>query len=189
MKRAVVGQRVARLPFQVGDGGASPTPRLHFTPCLVSAVVPLLTAEHYLGPTSGGRYAFAGWVDDELVAAQVYRHPTARMLPNEGTWLELSRWCLTPAAGDNAGSRMMRWVAHWLRSNAPDVTILVSYSDPSQGHTGALYRASGWLDSPTHHTTRWRSDGIGYPSGHGSWDGIHTMHPKERWVFHLKANA
>ena len=44
-------------------------------------------------------------VDDVMVACQVWRWPTARMLPSDGSWLELSRWCLTADAGRNAGSR------------------------------------------------------------------------------------
>ena len=183
--RAVVGQRVVRLPFLAGDGGASPTPRLHFTHATAGEVAPLLANHHYLGSTAGGRHSFAGWVDDELVAAMVFRWPTARMLPSDGTLLELSRWCLTPEAGKNAGSRMMRWVARWLRTNEAGVEALVSYSDPSVGHVGALYRASGWIDWPTHITTRWRADGIGYASGNGSWNGVERQAAKERWLFRL----
>jgi hypothetical protein len=186
---AVVGQRVARLPFLAGDGGASPTPRLHFTTATVAECAPLLASEHYLGPIGAGRCAFAGWVDDVLVACQVYKWPTARLLPSDGTWLELSRWCLTPDAGKNAGSRMMAWVARQLRRAYPNVTTLVSYSDPVHGHTGALYRASGWVESPTHYTLRYRANGVGYPSGAGSWNGRDIASPKERWVFELKASA
>jgi hypothetical protein len=183
--RAVVVQRVARLPFQVGGGGASPTPRLHFTTATASEVNPLLASEHYLGTIPSGRVSFAGWVDDELVACQVYRWPTARMLPSDGSWLELSRWCLTPTAGKNAGSRMMRWVVRWLRTNAPGVSTLVSYSDPVHGHTGALYKASGWMYAPTHHGSRFDANGVGYPSGHGSWDGQTIQTPKHRWIWVL----
>jgi hypothetical protein len=184
---AVVAQRVARLPFLAGGGGASPTPRLHFTPATVDEVNPLLSCEHYLGPVSSCRYAFAGWVDDELVACQVWRWPTARMLPSDGSWLELSRWCLTPDAGRNAGSRMMAWAARWLRRNASGVTTLVSYSDPVHGHTGALYKASGWAYTPTHHGDRYDANGVGYPSGHGSWDGETVQSPKHRWTRQVAA--
>lgn len=182
---AVEVQRVARLPFQAEGDGSSPIPRLHFTTATAAEVASLLASEHYLGPIYRASYAFAGWVDDELVAAMVFAQPTARMLPADGSWLELVRWCLTPDAGKNAGSRMMAWVARYLRAHAPRVTTLVSYSDPSRGHTGALYRASGWTDDPTHHTLRFRANGRGYPSGHGSWDGVTVQSPKERWRFQL----
>jgi hypothetical protein len=183
--RAVVAYEVARLPFQADGGGASPTPRLHFTSATVEEVNPLLSGNHYLGPTKAARQCFAGWVDDVLVAAQVYRWPTARMLPSDGTWLELSRWCLTPAAGKNAGSRMMRWARSAIRREMPGVTVLVSYSDPVHGHSGALYKASGWKYEPTHHGQRYDANGRGYPSGHGSWNGVDVQSPKHRWIYEV----
>lgn len=177
---AEVVQRVARLPFQAGNGGASPTPRLHFTPCSAREVAPLLADHHYLGPLGAARFGIAGWVDDELVACQLWRHPTARMLPADGSVLELSRWCLIPAAGENAGSRMMGWARRWLRK-VSTASVGVSYSDLTR-HTGALYRASGWEPWPTHHADRFLANGVGYPSGHGKWtrDG-QVESPKMRW--------
>ena len=183
----MVAQRVARLPFQAEDAGSIPSSRLHFAVAEVAEVNWLLSAEHYLGPASSASWCCAGFVDDTLVAAMVYRWPTARMLPNDGTWLELSRWCLTPECGRNAGSRMMRWAASQLRRAMPATQTLVSYSDPGHGHTGALYRASGWTSSPTHHQERLAANGVGYPSGHGSWDGLTIQKPKHRWLYPLVA--
>lgn len=179
MNRAVVGQRVARLPFQAEDDGASPIPRLHFETATTVEVNSLLVNEHYLGPSRAGQYCYAGWLNDELVAAMVFRWPTARHLPCDGTWLELSRWCLTSDAGKNAGSRMMGWVARHLRRHSPRVDLLVSYSDPSQGHTGALYRASGWVWAPTWHRLS------PPPTGNGSWNGRDHQSVKDRWLFAL----
>ncbi len=179
MIRASVVQ-VARLPFPAEDGGANPTSTLHVETATVTEINPLLASAHYLGPVSSARVCFAGWVADELVACQAWRWPTARMVPTD--WLELSRWCLTLEAGENAGSRMMGYVRRWIRRNIPKVTALVSYSDPSRGHTGALYRASGWSYAPTHHGLRYDLDGVGYASGHGSWDGQTIQSPKHRWM-------
>jgi hypothetical protein len=181
---AVVVQ-VARLPFLAGDGGASPTPRLHLTTATVQEVNPLLAASHYLGPIDGADLCFAGWVDDVLVACQAWRAPTARLL-GQPSALELSRWCLTADAGRNAGSRMMGWAARELRRLRAAIDLGVSYSDPSCGHTGALYRASGWVYAPTHHSLRFDANGKGYPSGHGSWDGVTVQAPKHRWFYYLR---
>lgn len=182
-KPAALVHEVARLPFQGEEGGSTPTARLHFTPATAIEIAPLLHARHYLGPIRSARYAFAGWSDDVLVAAQAYRAPTARHMNSEDR-LELVRWCLTPEAGKNAGSRMMAWAVRWLRRNAPEVRELVSYSDLTR-HTGALYRASGWQPWPTHHAERFLADGVGYPSGHGSWDGTTRQEPKMRWRFEV----
>lgn len=183
MAHAEVVQQVARLPFPAEDGGSNPALRLHYETATASEVAPLLAAHHYLGPTKTARVAFAAWTPDNVMAAcQVWRWPTARMLPNDGTWLELSRWCITPACPPNTGSSMMGWARRWIRRNMPTVHTLVSYSDASKGHNGGLYRASGWVHSPTHHTDRLHANGVGYPSGHGTWDGVTIQHPKDRWT-------
>lgn len=141
----------------------------------------LLAAKHYLGPIGAGRLTILGHTaDGALVAAQVWKLPTSRMLPADGTWLELARWCLTPDAGVNAGSRMHRAAVKALRATHPTTTTLVSYSDPQAGHTGALYRACNWEWAPTWHRLR------PPPSGYGSWDGVTQQAPKDRWVFPLR---
>lgn len=143
----------------------------------------LLRRAHYLGPTSsGGRCVFGGFLaSGRLVAVQVWRAPTARNLPADGTWLELSRWCLTPDAGPNAGSRQHRAAVRHLSAGFPEVTTLVSYSDPSAGHTGALYRACNWRWAPT--WLRLRPP----PTGNGRWaTGEEVQAVKDRWVFDVR---
>lgn len=143
-----------------------------FTP--TRNVAPFLNAHHYLGASGRG---FA-WSDEFGVI--VFASPTSRHLPTD--WLELSRWCIYPQA-PNAGSRQWARAVRALRIDRPDVTTIVSYSDPSQGHTGALYKACNWLYAPTWHRLR------PPPTGGGSWDGVTMQHPKDRWVFPLRADA
>jgi hypothetical protein len=116
-----------------------------------------------------------GELGGAAVSAQVWRPPTSRRLPADGTWLELSRWCLTLAAGKNAGSAQHAAAVRLLRGSA--VTTLVSYSDPSQGHTGALYRACNWLWCPTWQRLR------PPPTGAGNWGSAVKQHVKDRWIF------
>lgn len=139
----------------------------------------LLAAHHYLGPMKSGRLVVVGEDGQGTpVAAQVWRHPTSRNLPKDGTWLELSRWVLTPAAGESAGSRCHRASVPILRGAG--VTTVVSYSDPSVGHTGSLYRACNWLWAPTWHRLR------PPPTGNGNWGkGGGPQAVKDRWVFHV----
>lgn len=131
-----------------------------------------LRANHYLGPTSRG---FA-WVDEHGVA--VFARPTSRMLPGDGTWLELTRWCLNGQR--NAGSK--QWAKAWraIAADRPSVTTFVSYSDPSVGHTGALYKACNWIWAPTWHRLR------PPPTGNGSWSDAKTESVKDRWVFPIR---
>ena len=145
----------------------------------------LLAWAHYLGPRdAGGILVFGGFRDSETVACQVWGFPSAAYLPNDGSWLELQRWCLTGAAGANAGSRMHAYVVRWLRRERPEVTTLISYSDPSQGHTGALYKACNWQWAPTWHRLR------PPPTGNGRWraDGPQQT-VKDRWAFPLRDDA
>jgi hypothetical protein len=139
----------------------------------VQAVASFLDANHYLGRAVRG---FA-WSDE--FGCLVLAPPTSRMLPRD--WLELSRWCLV--GEPNGGSKQWSRVAKYLRDERPDVTTVVSYSDPSVGHTGALYRACNWLWAPTWHRLREP------PSGQGSWDGKTRQAAKDRWVFPLRADA
>lgn len=134
----------------------------------------VLRERHYLGPTMRGEV----WFDDDGVL--VLSSPSARHIPTG--WLELSRWCLT--GGPNAGSRQWRKVVDALRIWRPHVTTVVSYSDPSVGHTGALYRACNWLWAPTWHRL------CPPPTGNGAWsDGGKRESVKDRWVYPLREDA
>ena len=139
--------------------------------CSVVHVAAYLDANHYLGRANRG---FA-WSDEYGVL--VLANPTARFLPQD-RWLELIRWCLvgTPNGGSSQWSR----VAKWLKRNRPEITTVVSYSDPEAGHTGALYRACNWRWAPTWHRLR------PPPSGNGYWPNRGQQSVKDRWVYPLR---
>lgn len=140
--------------------------------CPVADVAAYLDAHHYLGRARRG---FA-WSDEYGV--MVLANPSSRHLPQQ-RWLELIRWCLVGTP--NGGSRQWAAVSRWLKREMPHVTTVVSYSDPSAGHTGALYRACNWTWAPT-----WQRL-YPPPTGNGSWDGGKTMQAtKDRWVFPLR---
>lgn len=137
----------------------------------VTTVGDFLDVHHYLGRTRRG----IAWSDDTGVI--VLAGPTSRHLPVD--WLELSRWCIV-SREPNAGSRQWAAVRRWVMTNRPEVSTVVSYSDPAAGHTGALYRACNWLWAPTWQRLR------PPPSGGGSWDGVTRQEPKDRWVDPLR---
>ncbi len=168
------------------DVGPSVTDRTGMTWSLTAAadVAELLRREHYLGPLNGGRLVMAARNGDgDPVAALVWRRPTSRRMPTDGSFLELSRWCLTPAAGANAGSRSHGAAVKLIRQLYPEVTTLLSYSDPSAGHRGELYRACNYLWAPTWHRLR------PPPTGLGSWDGVTMQAVKDRWVYPIRRDA
>jgi hypothetical protein len=134
--------------------------------CPPSALSAELKANHYLGPINRG----FGYRDE--YGCLVLSSPTSRRLPLH--WLELSRWCLN--GSKNGGSRQWATVRKLIKTRFPDCTTVVSYSDPSQGHTGALYRACGWKWAPTWHRI------VTPPTGNGSWTDGTTQSAKDRWV-------
>lgn len=138
----------------------------------VRNVAAYLDAHHYLG---AARRGFA-WSDEFGVL--VLAAPTSRHLP--GDWLELSRWCLVGTR--NGGTQQWARVAAWLRANHPTTTV-VSYSDPSVGHTGALYKACNWIWAPTWQRLR------PPPSGGGSWDGKTQQAVKDRWAYPIRPDS
>ena len=130
-----------------------------------------LNSSHYLGATNRGK----AWQDSHGVI--VFAKPTSRRLPQDGTWVELVRWCLL--GHKNGGSMQWAVVRRELPSQFPGVTTVISYSDPSAGHTGALYRACNWKWVPTWQRLR------PPPSGNGSWKDGQVQAVKDRWVFEV----
>lgn len=139
----------------------------------VAEISSVLNDNHYLG---AARRGFA-WSDEYGV--MVLGSPASRRLPHD-CWLELTRWCLNGTP--NSGSQQWARVRRWLYDNRPDITTVVSYSDPTVGHTGALYRACNWLWAPT--WLRLRPP----PTGNGSWQHGKIDAVKDRWVFPLRAD-
>lgn len=131
----------------------------------------ILSASHYLGPIH------RGFTYRDEFGVLVLANPSSRRLP-QFRWFELVRWCLlgTP----NGGSQQWKRACRWLRETRPDVTTIVSYSDPSAGYTGALYRASNWLWAPTWHRLRTPPTGNGKWTTHGKTEAV-----KDRWVYPL----
>lgn len=131
-----------------------------------------LNDRHYLGSIGRG----IAWEDE--FGCMVLTNPTSRRLPMR--WLEIARWCLH--GEKNGGSRQWARVRRQIRVIRPDVTTVVSYSDPSAGHTGALYKACGFKWRPTWHRLR------PPPSGNGNW-GTRQESVKDRWVYEIAADA
>lgn len=135
----------------------------------------ILSSTHYLGPINRGKP-----YRDEF-GVLVLANPSSRRLP-QSRWLELVRWCLFGTK--NGGSQQWSRVCRMLRAERPEITTVVSYSDPSVGHTGALYRASNWLWAPTWHRLRTP------PSGNGKWtQGGKVEAVKDRWIFCLQPDS
>lgn len=134
-------------------------------------VAAVLAENHYLGPLRRG----VAWQDENGVI--ILARPTSRGVP--ASWLELSRWCLLHRVKNAGSSQWARFVRD-VKKRYPDCTTIVSYSDPSVGHDGALYRACNWWWAPTWHRLR------PPPSGNGSWQEGKPQAVKDRWIYPLR---
>lgn len=133
----------------------------------------VLVGRHYLGPTSKAAFALR---DEHGVI--VFARPRGRNVP--ATWLEVVRWCLLTRDTRANGSQQWAAALPFLRLQFPDCTTILSYSDPSAGHTGALYRACNWLWAPTWHRLR------PPPTGNGKWSDDKVQAVKDRWIYPLQ---
>ena len=140
--------------------------------------VPVLTVAHFLDERHYLKSTGRGFAWSDEFGVLVLAKPTARRLPQDGTWLELVRWCLEGIP--NGGSQQWARVTRCLKAEEPQVTTVVSYSDPSVGHTGALYKACNWTWAPTWHRL------FPPPTGNGSWKDGEAQSVKDRWVYALR---
>jgi len=60
------------------------------------------------------------------------------------TW-EMARLWIADDVPRNGESWLIAQSIKYIKRERPDVTTLVTYADPSVGHSGTVYRASNWL--------------------------------------------
>lgn len=94
-----------------------------------------------------GRIAFGVFADDAplsaLIGVLLYGRPAARLEEQERT-LELRRMFLMDVTAKNAESRVIAYTLRYVRRYLPEIERVIAYSDPSAGHDGTIYRASGF---------------------------------------------
>ena len=125
-----------------------------------------IVKHHYSHRFSSCRYAlgvfyeedeehpFFEGVNEQLIGAMVYGHPVCNKavdsitsdasLPLSGV-LELTRLVILDCYGSNIESFVIGQSFRWLRHNAPEVKVLISYADPEEDHAGTIYQATNWL--------------------------------------------
>lgn len=146
------GVRRAYPLFQAEGGGSRPTSALHlfFREIDHATAKALNRLWHSRFPDVGGgnaRLCHAAEFDGIFYAAAIWTNPTSPKLPQR-EWLMLKRWAVAPDAPRNTARRMHAWMLRELRARFPEVTTLLSYSDPDS-HTGTVYRVCGWAEGET----------------------------------------
>lgn len=130
-----------------------------------SVAAAFITKHHYTHKPSSCRYALGLYVienehlffsgaSEKLIGVMTYGHPVSNRAIGSITKtqqlgldnvLELTRLVCLDGYGKNLESYFIGQSFHWLKQNAPEVKVLISYADPEQTHTGTIYRATNWL--------------------------------------------
>ena len=115
-----------------------------------SAITELIIREHYLHSMPIAPCAcFGVFIDDELHGGVVIsagaRHGhrvLSAARPQEV--MTLARLWLSARCPKNSESRVLGFVLRYLKRHT-DWKLLLSYADPTAGHVGTIYQATGWL--------------------------------------------
>lgn len=181
MESRAGGVRDARSLFQAGGSGSIPTSALQLWVDFIDAgAAKELVREWHsrlpeiTNPVQTFKACFGAEFDGRWFAAAIWSCPVARLLPSDGSWLELRRLAIADDAPKNTASRMLAVMTRLIRKTQPSVVRLVSYQD-TEVHTGCIYRAAGWVQSSVKPRSRdWNMPGR-------SRAETQTNAPKVRW--------
>ena len=138
---------------QRAGGGAIPTPALQsltVRPISHRAAKELLVRNHYLHTMPGGtQMTFGVFLGQRLlgaIALGVGPFNAYRLVEGASPTdcLTLSRLWLSEELPKNSESRVLGVVMRSLRRHT-NLKFLLSYADPTQGHLGTIYQATGWI--------------------------------------------
>ena len=124
----------------------------------------MIIEKHYTHAFSMCRYAlgiyyvgekdhkFYDEKEKKLIGCMTYGYPVGRsaiksMIPTleKEEVLELTRLYIDDGYGKNIESLSMGKSFKWLKQNASNIKMLISYADPEQMHLGTIYQATNWL--------------------------------------------
>lgn len=85
------------------------------------------------------------WRDSEPLGVVVFALPPRESDKRYGgkAW-ELARLWVNDGVPKNGETWLLGAAIRYVRQHHPDVKALVSYADPSAGHSGVIYRAGNW---------------------------------------------
>ena len=101
---------------------------------------------------TGEEHPFFDEPEEEMIGTICYGDPIGRLtgasisdlIPRESVF-ELVRLFVHDGYGKNIESWFISKSFDWLKKNRKDITAIISYSDPQQGHVGTIYQATNWL--------------------------------------------
>lgn len=121
--------------------------RCHVVPCSISDVDEFVRA-HYLKKRPAVCVLTLMMMQDWFsVGMIVYALPPRETAVRYGgtTW-EMARLWIDDSIPTNGESWLISQSVRYIKANHSSVVALVTYADPSVGHTGAIYRAANWIE-------------------------------------------
>ncbi len=124
----------------------------------------MIVKHHYSHAWTSCRYAlgifyemdnehtFFDETEEKLAGVAIYGYPVGaraaasispQLEPKQA--LELTRLFIHEEYGKNMESISISKTFQWLKKNAPDIKVLISYADPGQEHIGGIYQATNWV--------------------------------------------
>ena len=97
-------------------------------------------------------HAFFDETEEKLAGVAIYGYPVGaraaasispELQPKQA--LELTRLSIHEEYGKNMESISISKTFKWLKKNASDIKVLISYADPGQEHIGGIYQATNWV--------------------------------------------
>jgi hypothetical protein len=167
-----------------------------------------LIRHHYLHSLPGGtKLAFGVFIENHLLGAITFgAGPTNvhRLVDgaSTGDCLTLSRLWLSDKLPRNSESLVLSAILRALKKYTT-LKFIVTYADPSFGHVGTIYQATGWLYTGLSSSTPLYSIGggnprhsrsvgqvfgsrsVGYFASHGVDIKLIKQEPKHRYIFFL----
>ncbi len=146
------GVMASTAPIQGAGRGSNPTAALQ---SIIVKPIPFLTARkliekyHYLHSMPGGTKLIFGVLSDgRLLGTLTFGagpHNAYKLVREavQEDCLTLSRLWLSDELPPNSESRVIGVSLRAIKKNTK-VKFVVSYADPSQGHLGTIYQATGW---------------------------------------------
>jgi hypothetical protein len=205
------GVTVSTAPVQGAGPGSSPRATLQamqVLPVPFWVARSVLVRHHYLHSMPGGsKLAFGVFMQNSLRGAVTlgvgpYNAPSLVSGATSDDGLTLSRLWLSAGLPRNSESRVLGIILRSLRRHT-SLKFLLTYADPSQGHVGTIYQATGWLytglseamplydigDGKARHSRSlshaYGSHSIAHFRRHGVAVELVTQEPKHRYAYFL----
>jgi len=107
---------------------------------------------HYLHRQAPTSFSYGAYFSGQIIGACTIGKPASHTLligvagkERAADVFELNRLCFLDEAPKNSESRFIGWVIRQMAKS----TILVSYADTAQGHSGIVYKATNWIYTGT----------------------------------------